>query len=705
MNIRTKTSLGFLCCLVLTVLFSCKEHIDTSDRYVFKERTIASYLSEHEQFSEYVKLLKTQKVSKLSETSVYQLMTAYGAYTCFAPTNEALQLYLDSLVIKEIIPVASWDSFPNKQILDSIRRVVVMNSILDGTEIDKVFPVADFPLDNQEFSVNTMEDRKISTTYSPTNPDSCFIDGICPVSLKNRDIEAINGYVHEVGYVIAPSNETLGSTLHHYAGDPGCGYNVMAKLVEACRLIDTLSKVKDENYEMLVQTNVITSCKNPPMDWAGYPCPLHRKFGFTLFAETDEFWSKTLGKAVKDITVDDVKEWVIDQNLYPEAKDNGDYTNEDNVLNQFVTYHLIPQRIPVDKLTIHYNEKGYNYKSSTRYSIPVWSHLITMGKRRIVKTWESADVEGVFLNRFPVLDNGRHGTYHEISCAPENEGILLNTSAESNVVKLINAIIYPIDKVLAYDDHTRDNLAKTRLRYDSWDFLPEMMNNDMRHMGYNASFYFPNDQVYSYFNDCKVNTKETFFYILNGWGSGWPNYQGDEMLVMGIYDITLKLPPVPRTGTWEVRMGVSTESSWRGICQVYFGTKPDQLSPAGIPVDMALGGLYRRDDEKTYGSIVGWEADTDDDNYNAEVDKRMRNNGFMKGPEYICETPGGSDTNRSMEKTTRRIIIRTTMEADKTYYMRFKSCQDQIHKQLFIDYMEWCPKEVFDNPVEPEDVW
>ena len=40
--------------------------------------------------------------------------------------------------------------------------------------------------------------------------------------------------------------------------------------------------------------------------------------------------------------------------------------------------------------------------------------------------------------------------------------------------------------------------------------------------------------------------------------------------------------------------------------------------------------------------------------------KRMKNNGFMKGPEYIVETPGGTDTNRSMEKTTRRIILRTT---------------------------------------------
>ena len=697
--------LSLLCLMLLAMLFSCKENIDTSNRYVFRERTIASYLTSHEQFSDYVKLLKAQKISDLSETSVYQLMTAYGAYTCFAPTNEALQLYLDSLVIKEIIPIASWDSFPSTHVLDSVRRVVVMNSILDGTKIDKVFPMAEFPQNNEEFSVNTMEDRKISATYSKNNSDSCFIDGICPVSLTNRDIEAINGYIHELGYVIAPSNETLGSTLHRYAYDYNSGYSVMAKLVEACRLIDTLSVVKDDVYEMLVQTDVITDCKNPPQSWAAYPCPEHRKYGFTLFAETDEFWAKTLGKDIKDITVIDVKDWIASQNLYPDAKNDENYTSEDNLLNQFVTYHIIPQRIPVDKLVIHYNEKGYNYKNSTHYSVPVWTHFITMGKRRLVKTWQSVESNGIYLNRFPVLDNGRHGTYHELSCDPENEGIYLNTSAESNVIKLINAMIYPIDKVLAYDDHTRDNLARTRLRYDSWDFLPEMMNNDMRHMGYNASFYFPNDQVYSYFRDCSVNTKDTYFYILNGWGSGWPNYQGDEMLVMGIYDITLKLPPVPRTGTWEIRMGVSTESSWRGICQVYFGTHPDQLAPAGIPVDMALGGLYRRDDEKVYGSIVGWEKDTDDDDYNAEVDKRMKNNGFMKGPEYIVETPGGTDTNRSMEKTTRRIILRTTIDADQTYYMRFKSCQDQIHKQLFIDYMEWCPKEVFDNPIEPEDIW
>ena len=99
------------------------------------------------------------------------------------------------------------------------------------------------------------------------------------------------------------------------------------------------------------------------------------------------------------------------------------------------------------------------------------------------------------------------------------------------------------------------------------------------------------------------------------------------------------------------------------------------------------------------------ETDTQDDDYNAEVDKRMRNNGFMKGPEYFSEIPGGSQTARTLAKTTRRILLRTYIDADKVYYMRFKSVQDKKDKQLFLDYIEWCPKEIYDNPETPEDIW
>ena len=689
------------CILLFLALVGCTEEIDTSARYVYTERTIAGYLDEHSQFSEYVRLMKEQKVSDVSETSVYQLMTAYGYYTCFAPTNEAIQLYLDSLVIKGIIPQANWDTFPDERTKDSIRSVVVLNSILDGTKYMKTYFTAEFPRTNEEFAVNTMADRKISVAYpSKNDPDSLCIDGICPVSKTNRDIEAINGYIHQVSYVINPSNETMGSTLHKYGTDYNSNLSVMARLVEECGLIDTLSKVKDERYETLYKAGAFPNFKWQLRSFE-IEAPEHRKYGFTIFAETDEFWETELGKNRQDITKEDIMEWVESQGLYPDAVKDDNYRSENNLLNQFVTYHLLPMRIPVDKLALHYNEKGYNYKmKNASPTIPVWAHYVTMGKRRLLRLWESAESQGVFLNRFPKLNDGRQEDYHERECTEENQGIYINTGETSGIIKLINGIIYPIDKPLAYTDNVRNQLAKVRLRYDAWELQPEAMNNDMRLVPVtDRCWYFSSDPDKQYFENLVVNSRQTNFMLLSGRDQSWPNYQGDEVLAEGVYDITITLPPVPKYGIYEIRMGVSTYSGTRGICQVYWGTNRDQLVAQGIPVNMQLGG-------NSEDNMLGWERDTDDDDYNAEVDKKMRNNGFLKGPEYIVASAGGRETNRMNAGATRRIVVREPMSPDIVYYMRFKTVQpDFTTKQLFIDYLEWCPKEVYDNPETPEDIW
>ena len=682
------------------VLLGCHEEIDTSARYVFRERTVAGYLEDHAQFSEYVRLLKEQPVSEVSNTTVYQLMTAYGYYTCFAPTNDAIQLYLDSLVIKGVIPEASWDAFPNQRSLDSIRAVVVLNSILDGTKIGKAYFTAEFPKTNQEFEINTMADRKISVTYYKSDLDSMSIDGICPVSKKNRDIEAINGFVHEVAYVINPSNETLGSTLHKFTGDFECNLSVIARLVEACGLSDTLCQVRDERYEKLYKTGAFPNFKWQLRSFEIEP-PEHRKYGFTLFAETDDFWEGELGKDRRDITKEDVIAWIQDKGYYPDAVNDENYTDENNLLNRFVTYHLLPQRIPVDKLALHYNEKGYNYKNKNQKpTIPVWAHYVTMGKRRLLRIWESAESEGPRLNRFPKLNNGRSEDYHEKECSEENLGVEIRTDETSGIVKLINAIIYPIHEPIAYTEHVRNELGKVRLRYDSWEFQPEAMNNDLRLTSRtDACWHFSSDPDKQYFENMVVNSKETNFMLLSGRDQSWPNYQGDEVLAEGVYDITFTLPPVPKTGVYEIRMGVSTYSGTRGICQVYWGPRKDQLVPQGIPVNMQLGG-------NSANNILGWEKDTDDEDYDAEVDKKMRNNGFMKGPAYIVASAGGTETNRMNPGATRRIVVRETMSPDIVYYMRFKTVQpDYTTKQLFVDYLEFSPKEVYDNPERPEDIW
>jgi len=694
--------------LALILVASCTENIDMSNRYTFTEETISGYLEKHEVFSEYVGILGRVNVSAHSTSTLLQLLSARGHYTVFAPSNEAIQHYLDTLCMKGIISEPSWEGFSDSLKLDSVQKVIAFNSIIDTGDDTEAYQTSSFPDDNEEFLFSNMNERKLSVRYSNSR-DSIFINGTNLVSLTNRDIFAINGFVHQMESVIAPSNETLSDVLLGYVNEGKEGFLVMAKLIQACHLADTLSKVKDEVYEYLIETEQLTNLPVHPTEHTPGYLPEHRKYGFTLFAETDDFWRQALGKEPKDITIQDVRQYIQDQNLCPGAVDDNNYGSIDNALNQFVTYHLLPMRIPKNKLVIHFTERGYYWATSTANTIPVWEIYTTMGKRRLLKIYQATDLnDEYFLNRFPNLNNGRHGNYHEKDCDPDKEGIHLEMREDMNELTFVNGIIYPINRVLAYDDDTRDNFQRNRIRFDITSIFPEFMNNDIRPdlIGTSVTKHIavPPSSVYSYLDDVEVGS-ESLFYYLSGRGSNWANYQGDELNVIGRYELTFRLPPVPRRGTYEIRYLVGAGSSVRSMCQVYFGTNPDNLPAQGIPLDLRMGGLYRHTAAGDLPSIVGWEEETTDDEYNAEVDKKMRANGFMKGPAYYNLLTNRSWTARDCEYTTRRIIVTSTMDPDKTYYLRFKNVLDDEAKQFYMDFLELCPKEVYDNPYTPEDIW
>ena len=208
MNLSMMNKKAFVAFLCAASLLSCTEEIDSSMRYVFKENTAASYLEKHDQYSEYVKLLRIVPVSDLSETTVLQLLSARGNYTVFAPTNEALQDYLDTLVTQEVIPQARWEAFPDSTTLDSIRKVIVMNSIIDGGD-DVRFCVGDFPVKSgTDITLPNMYDRKVTVTYPDSSVEVVLVND-CPIDVRNRDIPVLNGFIHMVSRVIAPRNDNL----------------------------------------------------------------------------------------------------------------------------------------------------------------------------------------------------------------------------------------------------------------------------------------------------------------------------------------------------------------------------------------------------------------------------------------------------------------------------------------------------------------
>jgi len=704
--------------LLLTVILAacltaCSESLDTSSKYVFKEHTIVSYLELHPDYSQYVDLLKQVKVSRISNTSMYQLLSSRGNYTVFAPTNAAIEQYLQKLANTEVIPSPSWDAITDSTRLDSIRKVIVHNSVIDGGDIsEQVFYTNRFPdINNGELSLPNMLDHKINVTLGTNKNDTTYINSDCPIDIRNFDIPVINGVIHQIHKVIAPDDITAARYLGLLIEKDKEGYLVMAKCIEACGLFDTLSAMRDEVYETLYQEGKIPDL-NAYMsqgftDASGNSssnalAPDHRKYGFTIFAEPDAYWrSQGIDPHAADVP-EQMQRWILDNRMY--LSDDGyssddDYHNPDNVLNQWTTYHILPMRIEANKLVYHWNETGYS-RSTKILSIPVMEWYATMGKRRLIKIFESKESRGVYLNRFPNINRERTGDGHENSCDEDKVGCLVLRESEDVVSNDIeNAIIYPINAPLAYNNATRNNLGRERLRFDCFSLFPESMTNGIRRADssqdkYNH-VYIPVDKYYRYFSNMSIMSEDTHFIHFNGYNVSWENYDGDEDKWLGRYDVMFTLPPVPKRGTYELRYKVLATAA-RGVVQMYVGSDPNRLPVAGIPVDLTMS------IQDLWGQSATI-ADTEDQDYNAEIDKKMRNNGFMKASQSVASN--SNKWERGSIRCSRRIIWRGTMDPNLTYYVRFKSVLDSDKKELYMDYMELCPKEVYDNPEEPEDLW
>ena len=120
------------------------------------------------------------------------------------------------------------------------------------------------------------------------------------------------------------------------------------------------------------------------------------------------------------------------------------------------------------------------------------------------------------------------------------------------------------------DADTREALGGERIRFDICTILPEILSNGCRSSRQHMNF------PRGYFENITQESESTkFLYLHSAFvnGQGWRDYEGDELMVLGLYDFVLKLPPVPKEGQYEIRMGISN-NTLRGMCQIYSVTAP-----------------------------------------------------------------------------------------------------------------------------------
>lgn len=488
--------------IALCVLVSCDgDDIDEGAYYTFTGETVASFCENEANLSVFSRIIQ--------ESGKSHLLSVYGHYTCFAPTDSAFNAYFREEQI-------DYDKLTTAE-----KQTIVYNHLIN---FSREFTSLEFE-EGRLPQVN-MSDRFISISYVDDGQGRQLIYVNKNSRIIHKDNEVHNGVVHIVDKVVRPAQDHFLSILQENGK-----FDLFAKALEMTGLWESMLELYDESYVD----------PYPGMDYAEvlgyYPIGIfHRKkLGYTVFAETDE----TLGKA-GIATIEQLIEYA--KGYYGSA-DLSDYSSRNNPLNKFVSYHLLNRSMATNTM-IYMGPQTTAYAMNQRHE-----YYETMLDKRLIEIKASDDgsSEGVQLNT-------------------QSNKSYVGLDIRNSNLEVRNGYIHALSSILVYDENImRNDVLNKRLRIDPYAIPPEITNNNIRWQLAGAGI----DKVTIPPDFCGENLSFNEDTKLILWASNWwSDYQADEMSFRGWYDFTFRLPPVP-PGTYEIRLGYSARE-WGGVTQVFF---------------------------------------------------------------------------------------------------------------------------------------
>ena len=684
-------------CIILSLLSvvvfnACKEDIDEANLYTFTGETIEDYLANRsEQFSSFNYIL--------SRIGYDKILSAYGTYTCFAPNNEAVAEYLDSLYddpVNTDLPHNGMTARGLEGLTDSLCEDIALFHLLNT----KVMGVNM----GNNMTIKTILGRDVNTAID-AETGALLINRASAVTSMDNELE--NGVLHEINCVIRRSNMLICGEMENHPED----YTLFSQALAVTGLADSLTAESHTDFDRVDNTR-------------NFFVPEVCEMGYTIFAETDA----TL--AAQGITnLDQLKAYadsvygncaVQGSGWYDYARNNHieistgtDFKNPWNTLSMFVRYHILEYKIPYGNLVNARNEVS---------KVTLVEYYETMLPYTLLKVTRNSG--RLMLNRW-VANSSLTDMVAELGSASMHEvkfpGIELQ--GIRGQIQAKNGYIHPVNGMLAYEERVPRHVLNERIRIDDTAIFGEMMSNSYRGITYtkvkalnggkqgtdgrhaNCDYmrfpprYFKNMAIY--------NGEDTRLYYFPGrddtWSSGWSNYQEDEFNCMGNYDFAMRLPPVP-DGTYELRLGYTAENE-RGMLQFYLGSSSEltSMKALDIPLDMRI--IPTNDQvHLTPDVYTGWCDWTKLDDKGIESDVNMRNLGYMRGPLFYTLGINTGNYARNTPKDLRRIIAKQEFKQGE-YWLRFKSVIDNPQGEFHLDYIEFCPENVYNNTQYVEDMY
>lgn len=669
-------------------LVSCSDDPGVDNYYTSTSKYAADYLMSDSKYSQYVEILRRATGEK-GTLRLIELLGSYGSYTVFAPTNDAVNAYLAQRNVGSVDELSKEDC-----------DTIALNSIIENAYFTT-------DVNDQEYPETNMLDQPMtiaSKDAKDIDPSQSGLVMIINESAKiiHADDSVSNGVVHTVDKIVFTSTAFASDFLDN---DPNC--TLYSDAIKATGLNEILSKYRDTNYSVgsdsIDWTNdALVMPTASEYDNVAYP--EHRYHKFTLFVCPDAVLKEKYGIT----TIDQLRQKAHElyDPVYPDDANITDDKDRRSALNRFMSYHILNRYAgyynltavdgPSSTLAINWNRRKWDisdwYETLMPYSIlkcsyPNGSQAGLYINRRGVQS--RADERGVFVRGAKVTPTSEMGI--------------------SNTCK--NAIYHYIDDVIAYDQNTQQVVLNERIRLDASTLSPDFMTSGARGI-YTKSSYengkyglWDNTSNHNNKNTClgfKAGFVENFKYdnnthlhvrprVLSFW-----SYQGDEVTILGVFDFSVKIPPVP-AGTYELRLFTCVEFDNRGIIQVYIDDVPQ-----GIPFDMRPGGE----------TLFGWKSDTSlgDEDAISSFDKSIHNLGWMKGPKsyYSASSESGGTQGscfRDLNRTIRKVLGTFVSDGKTDHYVRFQQKLSSLTNAMNFDFLEICPSSVYNNEYYAEDRW
>lgn len=745
MNTKIFKKLGT--CLAVAVmgtmsLTSCYEEPDTSQIFEADQMTIEGLISERENLTAFNAMLAKCRYDKKIST--------YLEYTVFAPVNDGVSVYLDSLYNDDnkrfphngIAETANFTSLPvlekvalmSDSLCEDIAKYHFSGEIFQQVNIEGATTCSTL-ITGRSVTANTFDSGEYAGKTS-LNGRVAIIEG---------DIQASNGMLHVCSGVIPRSDRTVNDQM-----SVDGRFEIFSEALQRTGLDKVvLTEKKDTTY---------TFAETGPTNRDGQKlyCPSECLVKWTIFAETDDVFAKA---GINNF--DDLKkkcaEWYGNcGQWYDYINEKGikistgdDYENEFNVVHMFVAYHILRAGMAIDRIVY---EKTARTQANWNFCFGYdpQEYFETLLPNTLMKIWQlnststNANNRTLLINRYRqnntltdhIGTRGSDATHPIIFPGVEIDRIP-NADGTMKSVETLNGYIHCLKDILVYDQNAVD-AQKERMRLDSSTFLYEIINNGIRFItgseastllggdGDNSRMAFDNQ----YFDNIVCYNPSTYlvFCLMGAWRAN----NSDQFQGWGSYDFAIKLPHVP-TGTYELRI-IYPPMSRGGLMQFYLGNSSNQsdMIAQGIPFDACA--------VPSEGNAMGWEpihAATEegyeDSDYGISSDQVMKVRGYMRAPASFsrgtyntntddleksynpddiysaaqnvvgsssCRSEGDAAGNNVM---LRKIICTQKFEQGKDYWLRIKNLVNDANLGWSFDFIELCPVSVSTNQQMSED--